>query len=444
MQRPRNPWLTFLFIVALLLPWLMFLLRPGGTSTGHTLFWLALLFCLLLIWMLSATQRRTAAAVGPDLGPRMLNEAEQPEIVRQVMDVKIAIVEKGVQLFRGPLRDSASATFERLNGALGKSFVPLVQEDEQLGAKIVLIPKRAEEDVSRKPVRPWLHWLLFGLTLVTTTWAGASHQGVDLAQEPGRFTVGLPYAIGLLLILGVHELGHFFMARRHAMDVTPPYFIPVPFGLGTFGAFIQMRSPPANRKALFDVAVAGPLAGLVIAVPALLLGLRSSSITVGGDGTLSHGFLHGATVGSSILFTVLTKISLGDAAQYGALVQLSPLAFAGWLGLFITALNLLPVGQLDGGHITRSMLGSRVGQTISSLAMWSLFLLALFVWPGLMMWALIVFFIAGRGTPPLNDVTPLDAGRMAVGYVAMLILILILAPMPHSLWDVATDVCPYL
>jgi len=212
MQRPRNPWLTFLFIVALLLPWLMFLLRPGGTSTGHTLFWLALLFCLLLIWMLSATQRRTAAAVGPDLGPRMLNEAEQPEIVRQVMDVKIAIVEKGVQLFRGPLRDSASATFERLNGALGKSFVPLVQEDEQLGAKIVLIPKRAEEDVSRKPVRPWLHWLLFGLTLVTTTWAGASHQGVDLAQEPGRFTVGLPYAIGLLLILGVQELGHFFMA----------------------------------------------------------------------------------------------------------------------------------------------------------------------------------------------------------------------------------------
>ena len=153
------------------------------------------------------------------------------------------------------------------------------------------------------------------------------------------------------------------MARRHAMDVTPPYFIPVPFGLGTFGAFIQMRSPPANRKALFDVAVAGPLAGLVIAVPALLLGLRSSSITAGGDGTLSHGFLHGATVGSSILFTVLTKISLGEAAQYGALVQLSPLAFAGWLGFFITALNLLPVGQLDGGHITRSMLGSRVGQT---------------------------------------------------------------------------------
>jgi membrane-associated protease RseP (regulator of RpoE activity) len=444
MQRPNNPLLGFLYLLALLLPWLIFLFLPGGTIAGHALFWLAMLFSLLLIWVVSANKRRLAAAAGPALGPRMLNEAEQPEAVRQVMDVKIAIEEDGVQLFRGPLRDAASVSFEKLNRTLPRGFVPLVQQDEQLGAKIVLIPKSAEEGLARKPVRPWLHWLLFGLTIITTTWAGATHQGVDLAQEPGRFVVGLPYSIGLLLILGVHELGHFFMARRHGMDVTPPYFIPVPFGLGTFGAFIQMRSPPASRKALFDVAVAGPLAGLVIAVPALLLGLRFSTITAGTDGTIAHGFLHGATVGSSILFTVLTKVSLGDAAQYGALVQLSPLAFAGWLGLFITALNLLPVGQLDGGHITRAMFGSRVGQTISSVAMWSLFLLALFVWPGLMMWALIVFLIAGRGTPPLNDLTTLDAGRLAVGYVAMIILILILAPMPHSLWDSVNDVCPYL
>ena len=444
MQRPNNPLLGFLYLLALVLPWLIFLFLPGGTIAGHALFWLAMFFSLVLIWVVSVTKRRLAAAAGPALGPRMLNEAEQPEAVRQVMDVKIAIEENGVQLFRGPLRDVASVSFEKLNRTLPKGFVPLVQQDEQLGAKIVLIPKPAEEGLARKPVRPWLHWLLFGLTIITTTWAGATHQGVDLAQEPGRFVVGLPYSIGLLLILGVHELGHFFMARRHGMDVTPPYFIPVPFGLGTFGAFIQMRSPPANRKALFDVAVAGPLAGLVIAVPALLIGLRFSSITAGSDGAVSHGFLHGATVGSSILFTVLTKLSLGDAAPYGALVQLSPLAFAGWLGLFITALNLLPVGQLDGGHITRAMFGSRVGQTISGVAMWSLFLLALFVWPGLMMWALIVFLIAGRGTPPLNDLTTLDAGRLAVGYLAMMILILILAPMPHSLWDSVNDVCPYL
>jgi membrane-associated protease RseP (regulator of RpoE activity) len=436
--------LTVLLILALLLPWMIFLFLPGRSIAGHALFWVAMLFCLLLIWLTSAAQRRLAAAAASELGPRMLSEAEQPEAVRQVMDVRIAIKENGVQLFRGPLRESASVSFEKLNRGLPKGFVPLVQEDDQLGAKIVLIPKPVERDISQKPVRPWLHWLLFILTVITTTWAGASHQGIDLAQEPGQFAVGLPYSIGLLLILGVHELGHFFMARRHAMDVTPPYFIPVPFGLGTFGAFIQMRSPPENRRALFDVAVAGPLAGFVIAVPALLLGLRFSTITAGSEDTVSHGLLHGATVGSSILFTVLTKLALGDAAQYGALVRLSPLAFAGWLGLFITALNLLPVGQLDGGHITRAMFGSRVGQTISSIAMWSLFLLALFVWPGLMMWALIVFLIAGRGAPPLNDVTPLDTGRMMIGYVAILILVLILAPMPHSLWDTANDFCPYL
>jgi len=444
MRKPRNPLLTVLLILALLLPWVIFLFLPGKSIAGHALFWLAMLFCLLLIWLTSAAQRRLAAAAGSELGPRMLNEAEQPEAVRQVMDVRIAIKENGVQLFRGPLRESAAVSFEKLNRGLPKGFVPLVQEDDQLGAKIVLIPKSVERDTSQRPVRPWLHWLLFGLTVITTTWAGASHQGIDLAQEPGQFAVGLPYSIGLLLILGVHELGHFFMARRHAMDVTPPYFIPVPFGLGTFGAFIQMRSPPENRRALFDVAVAGPLAGFVIAVPALLLGLRFSTITAGSEDTVSQGLLHGATVGSSILFTLLTKLALGDAAQYGALVRLSPLAFAGWLGLFITALNLLPVGQLDGGHITRAMFGSRVGQTISSIAMWSLFLLALFVWPGLMMWALIVFLIAGRGAPPLNDVTPLDTGRMVIGYIAILILVLILAPMPHSLWDTANDFCPYL
>src|SRR5215831_7766511 len=442
MRKPRNPLLTVLLILALLLPWVIFLFLPGRSIAGHALFWLAMLFCLLLIWLTSAAQRRLAAAAGSELGPRMLNEAEQPEAVRQVMDVRIAIKENGVQLFRGPLRESAAVSFEKLNRGLPKGFVPLVQEDDQLGAKIVLIPKSAERDISQRPVRPWLHWLLFGLTVVTTTWAGASHQGIDLAQEPGKFAVGLPYSIGLLLILGVHELGHFFMARRHAMDVTPPYFIPVPFGLGTFGAFIQMRSPPENRRALFDVAVAGPLAGLVIAIPALLLGLQFSSISPG-DGTLLHGFGRGAMVGSSVLFTLLTKFSFGDAAQYGALVHLSPLAFAGWLGLFVTALNLLPVGQLDGGHITRAMIGSQVGQMISSVAMWSLLLLALFVWPGLMLWALIIFLIAGRGSPPLNDLTPLDRGRMVLGYLAILILILILAPMPHSLWDVANDASPY-
>lgn len=436
--------LQFLYIVALVLPWLVLFFLPGGAVPGLFLFWMAVIFSLFLIWSLAAFRRRTEAIGSTDIGPRMLNEIDQPEVVREVMDVKIAVEENKVQTFRGPLREAADRAYEKLSRAFSDRAVPLIQEDDKLGANIVLVPKAVQAPEAEAPVRPWLHWLLFGLTLVTTTWAGAAHQGIDLFREPTRFTAGLSYAIGLLLILGVHELGHFFMARRHGMNVTPPYFIPVPFGLGTFGAFIKMRSPAENRRALFDVAAAGPLAGLVVAIPAFMIGLRSSSVVTSAGGGLAQGFLHGTTVGSSILFTLLAKLSLGDAVHYGSVIRLSPLAFAGWLGFFITALNLLPVGQLDGGHITRAMFGGRIGQTISSVSMWSLFLLALFVWPGLMMWALIVFLIAGRGAPPLNDLTPLNWGRRALGFLTLLILALILTPVPHVLWGAGNANCPYL
>jgi membrane-associated protease RseP (regulator of RpoE activity) len=246
-----------------------------------------------------------------------------------------------------------------------------------------------------------------------------------------------------LAILGVHELGHYFTARYHQIHVTPPYFIPVPFALGTFGAFIQMRSPTENRRALFDVAVAGPLAGLVIAVPALLLGLRSSTVLLG-DVDSEAGIMGGTSVGSSVLFAFLAKLSLGQSLQYGDTLRLSPLAFAGWLGLFITALNLLPIGQLDGGHIAHAMFGRRLGDRIGSVALWTLVLLAIFVWPGLMMWAIIVFFIAGTAVPPLNDLTPLTPKRRLLGYTVFVILGLILAPLPHSLWPAVGIHCPYL
>jgi membrane-associated protease RseP (regulator of RpoE activity) len=263
-----------------------------------------------------------------------------------------------------------------------------------------------------------------------------------LLREPQRFAAGLPYAFGLMAILGVHELGHYFTARHHEMNVTPPYFIPVPFALGTFGAFIQMKSPAPSRRALFDVAIAGPLAGLVVAIPALLIGLRSSTIVAAApSGATDH--MIGASVGSSVLFVLLAKIALGGAIGSGHILRLSPLAFAGWLGLFITALNLLPIGQLDGGHVARAMFGPRVGDTISRVALWSLFLLAIFAWPGLLMWAIIVFFIAGRGASPVEDVTPISFGQRSLGYLTFAILITILLPLPHALWRAAGIHCPY-
>jgi membrane-associated protease RseP (regulator of RpoE activity) len=224
--------------------------------------------------------------------------------------------------------------------------------------------------------------------------------------------------------------------------VSPPYFVPVPFALGTFGAFIQMKSPTENRRELFDVAVAGPLAGLVVAIPALFIGLKSSTVVAGDAVSMSHA--GGTSVGSSLLFALVSKFSLGHALQYGHVLRLSPLAFAGWLGLLVTALNLLPIGQLDGGHIAHAVFGRRVGDRVGIIAMWSLLLLAIFVWPGLTFWAVIVFFLAGRTTPPLNDLTPLSSRRRWLGYAAFVILALILVPLPHSLWQAAGIHCPYV
>jgi Zn-dependent protease len=446
-------WLQLIWILLLAIPLVLILALPGGTMlTGGMWLWMMMLLLIWVVWSLVAgTMQSEAASVeksAEDLGPRMILPDEQPSLIRELMDVRVAQEDDGVQAFRGRLRQRADATLDRLQQSLPDTIVPLVQQDEQFGAAIILMPLPVERAVLEKPVRPALHWLLLGLTFLTTTWAGAMHQGVNLLEEPGRFTVGLPYSIGLLSILGIHELGHYFTALYHGLRVTPPYFIPVPFALGTFGAFIQMRSPTRNRRALFDVAVAGPLAGLVVAIPALMLGLQTSEIipnNAADAGAVPLRLcLRGTSVGSSMLFAFVSKLALGPELQYGDLIRLSPLAFAGWLGLLVTALNLLPIGQLDGGHMTRAMFGSRVGQSISSLALWSLFLLAIFVWPGLLIWAIIVYFIAGRGTPPLNDITPISPTRRAVGYFTLLILAVILLPMPRALWQAASVCCPYL
>ena len=438
-------WLRLLLMLLLLLPLAVLFLMPGtGMVLGTMWFWLTLMLCLWMVWMVLGVPRdERAGAVPVILGPRALAADELPPVVRQVMDVRLATEHNGVLAFRGPLRGAADQAYEDLKREAGGQMVPLVQEDEQLGAAVVLVPRSVEQATTERPVRPWVNWLLLALTVVTTTWAGAAHQGVDLLREPARFAVGLPYALGLVAILGVHELGHYFTAKRHGIRVTPPYFIPVPFALGTFGAFIQLRSPVENRRALFDVAVAGPLAGLVVAIPALLIGLRLSQVVPAGTPTEQH-MMGGTSVGSSILFAALAKLSLGDALQYGHTLRLHPLAFAGWLGLFVTALNLLPIGQLDGGHIARTVFGNRVGRMISIVAMWTLILLALFVWPGLFMWAIIIFFIAGRSMPPLNDVTPVTRGRRWLGYATFLILLLIIAPLPRVFWHQAGIHCPYL
>jgi len=166
---------------------------------------------------------------------------------------------------------------------------------------------------------------------------------------------------------------------------------------------------------------------------------------VRGLSALGHRGHTGVSVNSSVLLACLAKISTGASVLNGDRLVLHPLAFAGWLGLIVTALNLLPIGQLDGGHISHALFGSREARGLSVAALVCLFLLALFVWPGLMMWAIIVFFIAGtRDTPTADDVTPVDFTRRALGYLTLLILLLIIVPVPRALYEVIGIHSPYL
>jgi membrane-associated protease RseP (regulator of RpoE activity) len=409
------------------------------------LFWLILLALFYVAYAMGA--RNAAARLAAVAAPPVMVAPETVAAMEARLAPMLTVTGRKatgeVVQFEGHLREDARSAFRGIHQAFaGEEVTPMLLEGEGGEVRVVMLPGKMDVTAKQRP-KWWLHWALFFATLATTTWAGALNAGVNLLEQPERFTVGLSYSLGLLLILGMHELGHYFTARAHGVSVTPPYFIPVPFALGTFGAFIKIKSLSPDRRALFDVAVAGPLAGLVFAVPALFVGLRYSHVvTAAGPAELANA---GVNVGTSILLACLAKMSLGASVLEGGRLVLHPLAFAGWLGLIVTALNLLPIGQLDGGHMSHALFGSRRARVISMVALASLFLLALFVWPGLMFWAFIVFFIAGtRDAPAANDVSPIDPGRRALGYFTFLLLVLIIVPVPHALYEVIGVHCPYL
>ncbi len=424
-------WKRFVWFLLLLLS--VVVIYSNLVGQGWSLSTLLLLLLLILNVLLAFKLFRSSTPEEEILLPRMIFPEEQPAVVREVMDVCIATAEGAMRIFRGPLREPPQIAYEKLKAALGEQSTPLLQEDERLGAAIFLMPKPVERALLEHRSRPAINWLLFFLTFLTTTWAGATYQGIDLLQQPGKFFVGLPYSLGLLAILGCHELGHYFAARRHNMNVTPPYFIPVPFALGTFGAFIKMKSPPEERTSLFDMAVAGPLAGLVIAIPALLIGLKSSVLINNAPAELET-FLGGNPPANHILFGLLARLSFGGNIAPGTLIHLSPLAFAGTIGLIITALNLIPAGQLDGGHIARATFGNRGGAIIGRIAPW-VFLLYAVKYRDYLAWAILIFFLAGDITPPMNDLTSISRGRRWLGYFSFLVLALILIPLPASVWE---------
>jgi membrane-associated protease RseP (regulator of RpoE activity) len=237
--------------------------------------------------------------------------------------------------------------------------------------------------------------------------------------------------MALLGILGVHEFGHYTLGRLHGMPVSLPYFIPVPppFFLGTLGAVIRLRGAIRDRRSLFDMAVAGPLAGLVVAVPVYVLGLKLSTVV-----RIPQGSPEGTVMqfGDALLPKLLERLTLG-ALPSDFDILLHPVGVAAWFGFYVTALNLIPAGQLDGGHIVYALFGGRHA-LISKLAVGGLVLIGLAF--GSMNWlvwaALIVGLMGFRHGPTMDDITPLDGWRRALGLFALILLVLLLPPVPLS------------
>lgn len=276
-----------------------------------------------------------------------------------------------------------------------------------------------------KPSDPRINLILFLITLASVLTVGALNEGASLLTDLSSITLGFPFAFSFLAILGAHEFGHYFVARYHKVAVTLPYFLPFPTLWGTLGAFIQLRSPTKTRKELFDVGVAGPLAGLVVAIPILIIGLSLSEVTpLPAEGGY---FLEGNSI-----FYWLTKFFIfGQSLPHnGVDVTLHPMAWAGWSGLFVTVLNLLPVGQLDGGHVAYVLFG-RFANRLGFIMMGGMVLLGIFLWRGWLFWAFITFMLIGVGhPPPLNDLVPLGGKRKMLAYLIIVIFLLLFMPAP--------------
>lgn len=271
---------------------------------------------------------------------------------------------------------------------------------------------------------PLLHLILFVATFISTLAAGAFWAGIDLFKEPHRIFEGFPFAGTLMVILLVHELSHYRAANRHGTKATLPYFIPVPMAFGTLGAFIKMKSPIITRKALIDIGASGPIAGFVVSVIACVAGLHLSRVIP------LTGTENMFTLGDSLLFTLLSRMTIGITPD-NADILLHPIAFAGWIGLFITSLNLIPVGQLDGGHIAYAFLGDR-HKKLSIVLIVALGVMAIFFWPGWAIWAGLMLILGIKHPPVLYWEEPLDSRRRITGIISLIIFVITFVPTPFN------------
>jgi len=350
--------------------------------------------------------------------------------------------------FRGQLfsEDSAEA-YDQLAEWLSPHHAMPIFRVEDGGQVIYLAPKQPEP----KKEKVSTNIILFVLTVFSVMLAGAQPAGPIPNDPAGQMLLlaksiltGWPFALSLLGILVAHELGHYFMSRHHKTPASLPYFIPFPLSpLGTMGAAIIMRSIPKNKRVLFDIGIAGPIAGLVVAIPVLFLSLS----TLGSIDPNPNSFIEG----NSLLYLFAKYVTFGQLLpapvepqgflywlQYfftgrpipfgGLDVFIHPIAFAGWAGILVTALNLIPVGTLDGGHIIYAVLGEKARKAFP-------FIIALLIvlgisWSTWWLWAGLLFWLGRVNAQPLDQITTLDPARRLIAYTMIIIFVLVFMPVP--------------
>lgn len=291
---------------------------------------------------------------------------------------------------------------------------------------------------ARRQKFPWVNVALFGLTCISTMIVGTALMEAytnsfgdvisflsKILRSPSVLLKGLPFSLAIMTILLAHEMGHYLTCRYYGIDATLPYFIPAPTIVGTMGAFIRIKSPIQHRAALLEVGIAGPIAGFVLAVPTLIIALAKSGFTAPYPAGSSFG------LGEPLIFKLLEFV-MGKTPPAGMEINLHPIGIAAWFGFFATALNLLPVGQLDGGHVSYALFGG-VHKRISQAFLVTLIPLGLFYWQGWLLWTTILLFIGLRHPMTLDDSVPLKSRHTALGWIALAMFVLCFTPMPFYL-----------
>ncbi|MFV9676023.1 MAG: site-2 protease family protein [Anaerolineales bacterium] len=383
-------------------------------------------------------------------------------LVRQVMSITDITEGDQKQLFairfRGTLISDSQLAFEKLDPAFKQAGTTLLFREENDGHEILGMPGVIQPQASN----PLVNVILFLLTLVSMLMAGAMY-GMEAPADtsiPGILQAtlqnlpnGITFAASLLGILMAHEFGHYFAARFHRIAVSLPYFLPFPLSLfGTLGAFIRLKEPPKNRRVLLDIGLSGPIAGLIVAIPVLLIGLYLSDL---GRLPLNAMTAQGSVLeGNSLLYLAMKYIVTGEflpkplhyaglspfiywvryffiglPMPYGGTdVLLHPLAWAGWAGLLVTMLNLIPAGQLDGGHAIYVLLGKATKRLWPFII--GLLLLLGTVWPGWYIWAGLVFMMGRTYARPRDEITPLDPRRKWLAIFGLVLFVLVFIPVP--------------